>query len=199
MGKDYVKYDMFKMNVIDIKNDMSKEKSSSYTLKSSNLWHGRLGHVNFKSLHRLNYLEHMSTFNITNNKYETCVESKQTRTSFKSVEKISEPFELIHSDICDLKFVQTRGGNKYFGTFIDDSTKFCYVYLFKSKDEAIEKFVMFKNKIENQLNKKIKRIRSDQGSEYVESFDALCTQYGIIHETTYPYSPQSNSVDERNN
>ena len=84
-------------------------------------------------------------------------------------------------------------------TFIDDSTKFCYVYLLKSKDEAIEKFAMYKSEVENQLNKKIKRVRSDRGGEYVEPFGAFCTQHGIIHETTPPYSPQSNGVAERKN
>ena len=60
-----------------------------------------------------------------------------------------------------LKFVQTKSGNKYFITFIDDSTKYCYVFLLKSKDEALEKFILYKNEVENQLNKKIKVIRSD--------------------------------------
>ena len=55
-------------------------------------------------------------------------------------------------------------------TFIDDCTKFCYVYLLKSKDETIEKFVMYKNEVENQLNRRIKRIRSDRGGEYIELF-----------------------------
>ena len=201
VGKGYVKDSMFKMNVIAIKNnDINKEKSSAYMLESSNLWHGRLGHVNFESLRRLIHLDHIPTFNINSkHKCETCVEAKQTRTSFKSVERSSEPLELIHSDLCDLKFAQTRGGNKYFVTFIDDSTKFCYVYLLKSKDEAIEKFAMYKNEVENQLNKKIKRVRSDRGGEYIEPFGALCAQYGIIHETTPPYSPQSNGVAERKN
>ena len=84
------------------------------------------------------------------------MEAKLTRSSFQSIERHIEPLDLIHSDICDLKLVQTRGGNKYFITFVDDSIKYCYVYLLKSKDKAIEKFVLYKNEVENQLNKKIK-------------------------------------------
>ena len=98
-----------------------------------------------------------------------------------------------------MKFVQTRCGNKYFITFVDDSTKYCYVYLLKSKDEAIEKFVLFKNEVENQLNKIIQVLRSDQGGEYESPFVDVCVQHGIIHETTKPYSPQSNGVVERKN
>ena len=60
-------------------------------------------------------------------KCEICVEAKLTRSSFQTIERNTEPLELIHNDVCDLKFVQTRGGNKYYITFIDDSIKYCYV------------------------------------------------------------------------
>ena len=128
--------------------------SSAYLLESSSLWHGRLGHVNYGSLRRLINLSHIPTFQIdNNNKCETCVEAKMTRSSFQTIERNTKPLDMIHSDICDLKFAQTRGGNKYFITFVDDSTKYCYVYLLKSKDEALEKFVFYKAEVENQLNK----------------------------------------------
>ena len=57
---------------------------------------------------------------------------------------------------------------------MDDSTKYCYVYLLKSKDEVIEKFVLYKHKVENQLNKKIKVLRSDRGGEYESPFVDFC-------------------------
>jgi hypothetical protein len=50
----------------------------------------------------------------------------------------------------------TKGGKRYFMTFIDDYTRFCYVYLLKSKDEALNYFKIYKAKVENQLEKKIK-------------------------------------------
>ena len=70
--------------------------------------------------------------------------------------------------------MQTRGDNKYFITFVDDSTKYCYVYLLKSKDEAIEKFALYKREVENQLNKKIKVLRSDKVGKYDALFGELC-------------------------
>ena len=82
---------------------------------------------------------------------------------------------------------------------MDDSTKYCYVYLLKSKDDVIGKFVLYKNEVENQLNKKIKVLGSDRGGEYESSFVEFCAQHGIIHETISPYSPQSNEVAERKN
>ncbi|KAD4586033.1 hypothetical protein E3N88_23634 [Mikania micrantha] len=78
-------------------------------------------------------------------------------------------------------------------------TRYCYVYLLKSKDEAIDKFVLYKTEVENQLNKKIKVLRSDRGGEYVSPFADICAQNGIIHECTAPYSPQQNGIAERKN
>ena len=82
---------------------------------------------------------------------------------------------------------------------MDDCTKYCYVYLLKSKDEAIDKFKIYKEEVETQLSEKIKRIRSDRGGEYVEPFGEFYSQHGIVHEVITPYSPQSNGVAERKN
>ena len=128
-----------------------------------------------------------------------CVEAKLTRSSFQSIERNCESLDVIHTDLCDLKGVQTRGGNKYFITFIDDSTRYCYVYLLKSKDEAIGKFIHYKNEVENQLDKRIKVLRSDRGGEYESPFAEFCAQDGIRHERTAPYSPQQNGITERKN
>ena len=145
--KGYMSGSMWKIDALTIiKLEMNKASSSTYILESSNLWHGRLGHVNYDTLSKLINLNHIPTFQIdAKHKCETWVEAKLTRSSFQSVERHTEPLDLIHSDICDLKLVQTRGGNKYFITFVDDSTKYFYVSLLKSKDGAIKKFVLYKN------------------------------------------------------
>ena len=145
VGKGYMSNGLFKMNVMTvvppIKNINKKSTSFAYMLESSNVWHGRLGHVNYDTLRRLINMECLPNFKIDpNHKCEICVESKLTRTYFQSIERSSEPLELIHSDISDMKFIQTRGGKKYFLTLIDDCTRYCYVYLLRSKDEALEMF-----------------------------------------------------------
>ncbi|GJX45308.1 retrovirus-related pol polyprotein from transposon TNT 1-94, partial [Tanacetum coccineum] len=200
VGKGYAVDAMFKLNVMVVKNDINKMNSSAYLIESSNVWHGRLGHVNFNSMRRLIKFNSLPNFHIDSKyKCETCVEAKLTRTSFKSVKRTTEPLDMIHTDICDLKSLPTKGGNKYFITFIDDCTKYCYVYLLKSKDEAIDKFVLYKTEVENQLGKKIKVVRSDRGGEYVAPFAELCAKHGIRHEFTAPYSPQQNGIAERKN
>ena len=67
------------------------------------------------------------------------------RACFISIERRTEPLDLIHSDVRDLKSIQTKGGKKYFITFIDDCTRYNYVYLLRSKDEAIEASIQYKN------------------------------------------------------
>ena len=69
----------------------------------------------------------------------------------------------------------------------------------KSKDKALEKFILYKNEVENQLNRKIKELRSDRSGEYVVPFESLCEQRGIIHQVTASFSPQSNGIVERKN
>ena len=200
VGKGYVTEGLFKLNVMTVKNINKKNNSSAYLLESSNVWHGRLGHVNYETMRRLINLNHIPTFQISSkHKCEICVEAKLTRSSFQTIERHTKPLDLIHSDVCDLKSNQTRDGNKYFITFVDDSTRYCYVYLLKSKDEAIEKFELYKNEVETQLKGKIKSIRSDRGGEYVSPFREFCAKHGIIHQVTAPYSPQSNGIAERKN
>ena len=61
----------------------------------------------------------------------------------------------------------TRGGKKFYVTFIDDYIRFTRVYLLRNKDEAFDMFLSYKAEVENQLDRKIKRIRSDRGDEYI--------------------------------
>ena len=89
---------------------------------------------------------------------------------------------------------------KYFITFIDDHSRFCHVYLLKSKDEAFNKFVEFWTRVKKQLGLQVKRLRSDIGGEYRSNkSEAYFKEHGIIAKTTAPYSMQSNGIAERKN
>jgi hypothetical protein len=61
--------------------------------------------------------------------------------------------------------VLTKGENRYFMTLIEDATRFCYVCLLRTKNKALDYFKIYKAKVENQLERKIKRLRSDRGGE----------------------------------
>ena len=62
------------------------------------------------------------------------------------------------------------------------------------------KFKEFKALIENELEKRIKALRSDNGGEYTsKEFEAFYKEVGIKREITTPYNPQQNGVAERKN
>ena len=76
-------------------------------------------------------------------KCEACSQAKITKWPHRNVERNIELLELIHTDLCEFEGKLTRGGNKYFITFIDDFSKYAYVYLLKNKSDAFEKFKEF--------------------------------------------------------
>ena len=206
VGKGYLDQGLFKLstvtndNVIN-NNNAGTSTASVYMIDPSFLWHSRLGHVNFRSLQRMINLGMLPKCTMDKiSKCEICVESKYTSHSHKSVEKSNEILGLIHTDLCDFKATPSRGGKNYYITFIDDCNKFCYVYLINTKDEALNMFKTYKAEVENQLDKKIKILRSDRGGEYESNdFAEFCSTYGIVHQTTAPYTPQQNGVAERKN
>ena len=133
-------------------------------------------------------------------KCESCVESKTTKKSCKTVERESNLLSLIHSDLGNLKNTMTRGGNRFYITFIDDYSRYTRVYLLINKDEARDVFIKYKNEVEIQLSKKIKRLKTDRGEEYESNpFNSFCEDHGIIYKTTPPYSLESNEVAKRKN
>ncbi|GJX83723.1 retrotransposon protein, putative, ty1-copia subclass [Tanacetum coccineum] len=91
-------------------------------------------------------------------------------------------------------------GASYFITFTDDYSRYGYVYLLKHKHEVFERFKVFKNEVENQLEKTIKALRSDRGGEYIsQKFKDYLNACGIVQQFTPPYTPQHNDVSERKN
>ncbi|KAJ9561598.1 hypothetical protein OSB04_006758 [Centaurea solstitialis] len=168
---------------------------------SVTLWHKRLAHTNIKNIEKMQAKGMLTLDKKDFEKCETCVRSKFTKKPFPSVKRRNTSLlELIHSDICELNGILTRGGRRYFITFCDDSTRYLYVYLLKSKDEAFDAFKVYKAEVENQQEKRIKILRSDRGGEYFSrEFDAFCEENGIKHERTSPFTPQQNGLAERKN
>ena len=87
---------------------------------------------------------------------------------------------------------------KYYVTFIDDYSRYTKVYLIRNEDGAFPMFHQFKIEVENQLNRKIKKVRLDGGSEFILLND-FYEKGGIIHKLIPSYSLESNGVTKRNN
>ena len=73
---------------------------------------------------------------------------------------------MIHTDICGPFPTASWNGQQYFISFIDDYSRYGYLYLIHEKSESLDMFKVFKTEVENQLNKRIKNVRSDRGGEY---------------------------------
>jgi transposase InsO family protein len=96
--------------------------------------------------------------------------------------------------------VATRNGYRYFVIFTDDFSRYGYIYLMKNKSETFEKFKEFQREVKNQLDRKIKQLRSDQGGEYLSfEFEAHLRACGILPQHAPAGTPQRNGVSEQRN
>nr|GEX23743.1 zinc finger, CCHC-type [Tanacetum cinerariifolium] len=140
---------------------------STYKLNDSIIWPARLGHVHFKRMQDMSKDGLIPAFDMDTKKCKTCMLTKITKKPFQNVKRKTEVLELINSDLYDLHATSSLGNKNHFVTFIDDASRFCYVYLLHSKDEALDKFKVFKTEVELQQESLIKRFKTDRGSERV--------------------------------
>ena len=101
-------------------NDNKRQKGDN--LKSSILWHYRLGHISEKRMTKLHKSSSLRSFDYESmDTCELCLLGKMTKLPFKGKgERIGGPLDLINIDVCGPMFVHARGGFIYFITFIDD-------------------------------------------------------------------------------
>ena len=89
---------------------------------------------------------------------------KMTKTPFfRIMQRATDLLEIIHTNACGPMSAEAHGGYRYFLTFIDDLSRYEYIYLMKHKFETFEKFKEFQSEVENHRNKKIKCLRSYHG------------------------------------
>lgn len=190
---------MFKLETMPTHNNFNVIAHNNI---SSILWHRRLGHICAEKLNRLsNTLKVKINSNTTNNPCEVCVKGKLARLPFKeSFTKSTSLLELIHTDLCGPMKISSIKSSRYILTFVDDFSKRITVYCIENKSVVFETFKAFKARAETQIGKKIKILRSDNGTEYCNHAMAdFLRLNGIEHQTTVPYSPQQNGVAERFN
>ena len=164
-------------------------------------WHAMLGHIGQDRLKRLAKAGLLGPIKkIDLPVCEQCLVGKAKRLPFETAKRATPPLELIHSDICGPMDIRARYGAQYFITFIDDFTRFGHVYLISHRYEALDCFKSYSALVENQLNIKLKSLRTDRGHEYLfDLFKTYCDEKGIARQLTIPYTPQQNGVVERRN
>nr|GEU39874.1 putative ribonuclease H-like domain-containing protein [Tanacetum cinerariifolium] len=176
------------------------------TLDESNIWHRRLGHINFKTMNKLvkgNLVRGLPLKVFENN--HTCVackKSKQHRASCKTkpISSISPPLKRLHMDLFIPTFIKSLNKKSYCLVVTDDYSRFTLVFFLATKDETSPILKTFITGIENQLSLKVKIIRSDNGIEFKnQDLNQLCRIKGIKREFSVPITSQPNGVTERKN
>ncbi|GJW30777.1 retrovirus-related pol polyprotein from transposon TNT 1-94 [Tanacetum coccineum] len=190
--------DMIKSSPICLLSKASKNKSW--------LWHHRLNHLNFGTINDLARKDLVR--GLPRLKFEkdhlcsACQLGKSQKYSHKPKTENTnlEVLNTLHMDLCGPMRVQTINGKKYILVIVDDYSRFTWVKFLRSKDETPEFVIKFLKQIQVGLNKTVRYIRTDNGTEFVNQ---VLTEYyesvGIFHQKSVPRTPQQNDVVERRN
>ncbi|GJU89534.1 retrovirus-related pol polyprotein from transposon TNT 1-94 [Tanacetum coccineum] len=139
------------------------------------LWHRRLNHLNFGK-------------------------SKKHTHKPKTKNTNLEVLNTLHMDLCGPMRVQTINGKKYILVIVDDYSRFTWVKFLRSKDETPKVVIKFLKQIQVGLNKTVRNIRTDNGTEFVnKDLTDYYERVGIFHQKTVLRTPQQNDVVERRN
>jgi transposase InsO family protein len=168
-------------------------------------WHARYAHINFGALqllardgmvHGLPAIEHADEL------CEACLAGKQKRTPFPQQAQywVTRPLELVHGDLCGPITLATPSGKKYFLLLVDDMSRYMWLMLLTSKDEAAAAIKRFKGVAELEADAKLRTLRTDRGDKFTShDLAVFCANQGVKRHTMTPYSPQQNGVVERRN
>ncbi|KAD3067893.1 hypothetical protein E3N88_35773 [Mikania micrantha] len=216
IGKVLDEYTLLKANRVGkvYAFDLSKKISvkghpclfSKASFKESNLWHRRLGHVNLKTMNQL--VKHglvrglpMKDFNCDEN-CTACLKGKQHKVSFPPIgdPKSTGCLQMLHMDLFGPVKVMSMAKKKYCLVIVDDYSRFVWTFFLHSKDEVAKSIINFVLYIEKQYSLPVKRVRSDNGTEFRNHIlDEFYLSKGIKRQYSIPRTPEQNGVVERKN
>ncbi|KAI3814033.1 hypothetical protein L1987_18775 [Smallanthus sonchifolius] len=174
--------------------DMSVAKTTSSvatclltkaTELDSILWHRTLGHISYRKMNHL--VRNGLVTGVPKLRFTvaddcmSCKKGKQQRKSHKSKlqNSIDTPLELLHMDLFGPISIRSIGG---------------------TKDETVDILQYLILSLESLCKLKVRRIRSDNGTEFKNNLmELFCLKKGIRHEFSASYTPQQNGVAERKN
>ncbi|GJT36814.1 putative ribonuclease H-like domain-containing protein, partial [Tanacetum coccineum] len=177
------------------------------SLDESTRWHRRMAHVNFKTINKLakEGLVDGLPLKVFTNEHNcvACNKGKQHKASYKhisAVRLITETLQLLHMDLFGPTNIRSIDQKYYSLVVTDDFGRFTWTFFLGTKDETFYVLKEFIALIENQLNKKVKGIRCDNGTEFKNAkLIELCGEKGIKRDYSNPRTPQQNGVAERKN
>jgi hypothetical protein len=168
------------------------------TKPSVDLWYSRLGHPSFSTAdfvlknNELPFEEKASSGSVC----DACQKAKSRQLPYKKSDSMSShPLELVFSDVWG-PAPKSVGRYKYYVSFIDNFSKFTWIYLLKNKLEVFHVFQIFQTHAERQFNRKILTMQTDWGGEY-ERLNSLFKKIGIKHHVSCPHAHQQNGSAER--
>ncbi|GJX81552.1 integrase, catalytic region, zinc finger, CCHC-type containing protein [Tanacetum coccineum] len=170
------------------------------------LWHRRLSHLNFGAINHL--ARHGLVRGLLKLKFEkdhlcsACAmgENKKKPHKPKCENTNQEKFYLLHMDLCGPMRVASVNEKKYILVIVDDYSRFTWVKCLRSKDEALDFIIKFLTMIQVRLKAPVRRIRTDNETEFVnQTLYEYYEKVGIFHETFVACSPHQNGVIERRN
>nr|GFA61298.1 hypothetical protein [Tanacetum cinerariifolium] len=189
----------FRQNTCFIRN-LEASKTKSW------LWHRRLSHLNLGAINHL--ARQVLVRGLPKLKFEkdhlcsACAMGKSTKKTHKpkSEDTNKEKLYLLHMDLCGPMRIESINRNKYILVIVDDYSRFTWVKFLRSKDETPMFIIKFLKMIQVRLNVPVRRIRTDNGTEFVnQTLQDYYEEVGISHETLVARSPQQNGVVERRN
>ncbi|KAL5570402.1 hypothetical protein UlMin_026977 [Ulmus minor] len=158
---------MYSLLNTEVDNNSKRLKTSQSN--KTYLWHLHLGYIGLNKIQRLVKDKPLSFLEVEPiPQCESCLEGKMTKRPFGSKgNRLEGLLGLVHSDICGPMSIKARGGYEYYVTFIDDYSRYGYVYLMHRKSGNFDKFKEFRAEVEKQLGVPIKSFLSDRGGEYL--------------------------------
>jgi transposase InsO family protein len=170
------------------------------------LWHRRLVHIGMRNLHKLQKEGHilglMNVAFVKNSPCGACQAGKQVGAQHhaKNIMTTIRPLEILHMDLFDPITYISIDGNKYGLVIIDDYSRFTWVVFLQDKSETQVVLKKFLKRAQNEFDTKVKRIRSDNGTEFKNTqVEDYLDEKSIKHEFLVPYTHQQNGVAERKN
>ncbi|KAE8686060.1 hypothetical protein F3Y22_tig00111086pilonHSYRG00004 [Hibiscus syriacus] len=150
------------------------------------LWHRRLGHPAAPILASLsNDLGFKLKFDV-NKACTACYMGKSHKLPFNESNTVfSTPFELVFTDLWGPPHIASNGF-RYYVSFVDAFTRHTWLYLLKSKDEAVVAFNLFQKLVDRQFGYSIMAVQSDWGGEF-RSLSPLLAKQGIVHRLSCPH------------